>query len=92
MVLDEGIVDGSYYTKNVLPVTLKYGNDAFGDKWIFQQNGANLHQHHLTEERCQANFPSLIDKDRGASNQSRSESSGSFYLGRIDQRHRLEQS
>ena len=52
VILDEGTVDHSSYINNVLPVTLKYGNEVFGDKWIFQQDDANPHRHHLTEERC----------------------------------------
>ena len=39
--LDEGTVDHSCYIKNVLPIALKYGNEVFGNKWIFQQDGAN---------------------------------------------------
>ena len=50
--------------KSVLPVALKYGNEVFGTKWIFQQDGANPQRDHLTQEWCRNNFPSLIDKDR----------------------------
>ena len=32
VILDEGIVDHSYYIKNVLPVALEYKNEVFGDK------------------------------------------------------------
>ena len=49
--------------KSVLPVALKYGNEVFGTKWIFQQDGANPQRDHLTQEWCRNNFPSLIDKD-----------------------------
>ena len=62
-MLDKGTVDHSCYIKNVLPVTLKYGNDVFGDKWIFQQDGANSHRDHLTQEWYRDNFLSLTDKD-----------------------------
>ena len=65
VILDKGTVDHSCYIKNVLSVALKYANDVFGNKWIFQQDGANPHQHHLTQEWCRDNFPSLlIDKNR----------------------------
>ena len=51
VILDEGTVDHSCYVKNVLPEALKYGNEeVFGDNWTFQQNGANSHRHHLTQE------------------------------------------
>ena len=50
--------------KNVLPVALKYGNEVFDDNWIFQQDGANPHQHHLTQEWCRDNFPPFIDNNR----------------------------
>ena len=50
MTLDEGTVDNSCYIRNVLPVALKYGNKVFGDKWIFQQDGANPRRGHLTGE------------------------------------------
>ena len=31
--------------ENVLPVVLQDGNEVFGEKWIFQEDGANQHQH-----------------------------------------------
>ena len=64
VILNKETVDHSCYIKNVLPVALKYGDEVSGDKWISQQDGANSHRDHLTEERCRDNFPSLIDKDR----------------------------
>ena len=49
----------------MLLVALKYGNEVFGEKWIFQQDSAaNLHRHHFAQEWCRDNFPSFIDKDR----------------------------
>ena len=64
LILNEGTLDPSCYMKSVLPVALKNENEAFGNKWIFQKDGANLLRHHLTEEWCRDNLPSLIDKDR----------------------------
>ena len=49
-------------------MALKYGNEVFGDKWIFLQNATNPHRDHLTEEWCRDNFLSFIDKDRWSSN------------------------
>ena len=63
VILDEGTVDHSCYIEKVLPVALKYGNEVFGDKWIFQQDVANPHRDYLTQECCRDNFPSLTDKD-----------------------------
>ena len=69
-------VDHSCYIKNVLPVALKYGDEVFDGRWIFQQGDANSYQVHLIQEWSRDNFLSLIDKDRRASTQSRLESSG----------------
>ena len=63
-ILDEGTIDHSCYIKNVLSIALRYGNEVFGDKRIFQQDGTNLHRDHLTQEWCQDNFPPFIKKDR----------------------------
>ena len=46
MILDEETVDCSCYIKNVLLVTLKYGNEIFGDNCIFQQDGAKSQRHY----------------------------------------------
>ncbi|CAF5049630.1 unnamed protein product [Rotaria magnacalcarata] len=50
--------------ERVFPVALKYGNQVFGSDWVFQQDGAKPHSHHLTQQRCRGNFPSFIGKDR----------------------------
>ena len=63
MILDEGTVDYTVYIKKVLPVALKYGNETFGRDWVFQQNGATPHSHHLTQQWCRDNFPSFNDND-----------------------------
>ena len=52
VILDEGTVDHTVYIKKVLPVALKYGNETFGRDWIFQQDGAKPHSHHLTQHWC----------------------------------------
>ena len=51
------------YIKDVLPVALKYGNETFGNDWIFQQDNATPHAHILTQQWCQGHFPMFIDKD-----------------------------
>ena len=63
VLLDEGTVDHAVYIEKVLPVALKYGNQVFGNDWVFQQDGGRPHSHHLTQKWCRDNFPSFIDKD-----------------------------
>ncbi|CAM4833271.1 unnamed protein product [Rotaria magnacalcarata] len=58
-----GTVDHVEYIEKVLPIALKYGYDAFGKHWIFQQDGAKPHIHHLTHKWCRDKFPSFIHKD-----------------------------
>ena len=53
VILDEGAVDHTVYIKRVLPVALQYGNETFGRHWVFQQDGAKPHSHHLTQHWCQ---------------------------------------
>ncbi|CAF3241398.1 unnamed protein product [Rotaria socialis] len=64
VILGEGTVDHAVYIEKVLPVALKYGNQVFGSDWVFQQDGAKPHSHHLTQQWCRDNFPSFIGKDR----------------------------
>ncbi|CAF1555635.1 unnamed protein product [Adineta ricciae] len=67
-MFDKGTVNHESYITKALPVALRYGNKVFGDNWIFQQDGAMPHQHHLTHQWCEANFPSFINKDRWPAN------------------------
>ena len=52
VILDDGTVDHTVYIKKVLPVALKYENEAFDHDWVFQQDGATPHSHHLTQQWC----------------------------------------
>jgi hypothetical protein len=63
VIFDQGSVDHAECIQNVLPIALKYGTKTFGEHWIFQQDGARPHVHHLTQKWCMDNFPSFIDKD-----------------------------
>ena len=63
VIFESDTLDHDRYVKKVLPVALKYGNDMFGDDWIFQQDGAKAHMHEKSQEYCAKNFPSFIDKD-----------------------------
>ena len=55
-------VNHERYIQTVLPVALKYGNQTFGNDWIFQQDNATPHTHKLTQKWCKDNFPAFIDK------------------------------
>ena len=48
VIFDEGTIDHARYSREVLPVALKYGNDILGTYWTFQQDSAMPHVHHLT--------------------------------------------
>ena len=51
VILEEETVDHTVYIKKkVLPVALKYGNETFGRDWLFQQDDARPHLHHLTQQ------------------------------------------
>ena len=63
IIFEKGTVNHERYVNEVLPVALKYGNNTFGDNWIYQQDGATSHTHHLTQQWCRDNFPNFIDKD-----------------------------
>ena len=64
VILDEGTVDHTVYIEEVLPVALKYGNQFFGSDWVFQQDGAMPHLHHLSQKGGRDNFPTFIEKGR----------------------------
>jgi hypothetical protein len=68
VIFKDGTVDHARYIKEVLPVALKYGNMTFGSDWIFQQDGARPHVHHLIQQWCRDHFPAFLDKDRWPSN------------------------
>lgn len=63
LVILDGNVDHRVYIKKVLPVARKFGNECFGDRWTFQQDGARAHTHHLSQDWCTDHFPSIIDKE-----------------------------
>ncbi|CAF1541372.1 unnamed protein product, partial [Adineta ricciae] len=59
----EGLVDHARYIREVLPITLEYGAQVYGNQWTFQQDGAKPHIHYLTQQWCRDNFRAFIDKD-----------------------------
>lgn len=64
VIFKDGTMDHARYIREVLPVALKYGNDVLGNDWIFQQDGAKPHTHHLSQQWCESHFPAFFDKDR----------------------------
>ena len=64
LIFKEEMVDHDRYIRKVLPVALKYGNQTLGSHWTFQQDAVRPHIHHLTQQRCEKNFPSFINKDQ----------------------------
>ena len=62
VILDEGTFDHTAYIEKMLPIALKYGSKVFGSDWLFQQDGARPHSHHLTQQWCRDNFPPFMDK------------------------------
>ena len=63
IIFEKGTVDHTRFINKVLPVALKYGNQMFGDDWVFQQDGTTSHTHRSTQQWCKVNFPTFIDKD-----------------------------
>ena len=50
VIFESDKLDHDRYIKEMLPVTLKYGNDMFGDDWTFQQDGTRPHIHEKSQE------------------------------------------
>ena len=63
VIFEKGTVDHARYIKEVLPVALKFGNDTFGNDWTFQQDGAKPHIHAKSQEWCNNDIQSFIDKN-----------------------------
>ena len=56
VIFESDTLDHDRYSKEVLPVALKYGNGMLGD-------GAKPHIHEKSQKWCAKNFPSFIDND-----------------------------
>ena len=50
VIFESHTLDHDRYIKEVLPVTLKYGNNVFGNDWTFEQDGAKAHIHKKSQE------------------------------------------
>ena len=68
VILSTESMNHERYIKDVLPVPLKYGNETFGNDWIFQQDNATPDTHILREQWCHDHFPMFIDKDHWSPN------------------------
>ena len=68
IIFEKGTLNHERYVNEVLPVALKYGNNTFDDNWIYEQDGATSHTHHLTQQWCRDNFSNFIDKDHWPQN------------------------
>ena len=63
MIFENETVNHNCYINEVLLVALKYGNSILGSDWTFQQDGVKPHFHEKTQEWCNNNFPSFIDRN-----------------------------
>ncbi|KAL4511889.1 hypothetical protein ABPG72_012734 [Tetrahymena utriculariae] len=63
VIIENGTINTKVYIENILPVARDYGNEQFGDDWIFQQDGASCHTSHDSQNWCQENLPGFIPKD-----------------------------
>jgi hypothetical protein len=68
VILDKGTDNHERYIEEVLPVAFKYGNKVFGDDCTYQEDGTISHTHNLTQQWCEDNFPSFLDKDHWPTN------------------------
>lgn len=50
VIFKEDALNHNRYTKEVLPVALKYGEKVFGNDSTFQQDGTTVHTHHLSQK------------------------------------------
>ena len=64
VIIENRTMHTERYINEVLPIALKSSNRMLGDSWIYQQDGATPHIHHLAQKWCADNFPSFISKDR----------------------------
>ena len=80
-------------SKTYIRVALKYGNEVFGDNCIFQQDGANPHRHHSTQEWCSPiAFHHLLTGIVGLPNSPDLNPLDCSIWDELIRRHRLEQS
>jgi hypothetical protein len=68
VIFREEIVDYARYIKEVLTVAFKCENDVYGIDWIFQQDRAKSHNHHLTQKWRGDYFPAFLDQHRWPNN------------------------
>ena len=49
-IFEDATLDHALYVEEVLPVALGYSNRAFGNDWIFKQDGDTRYTYHLVQE------------------------------------------
>ena len=70
VIFNEGTVDHAVHIEKVLLVALKYENQVLDSDWIFQQDGAMLHSHYLTQQWYRDNFLTFINNENWPPNSS----------------------
>ena len=68
VIFESDTHDLDRYIREVVLVTLKYGNDMFGDDLTFQKDGTMPDLHTKSQEWSANSFPSFIDKDHWSPN------------------------
>ena len=68
VIFEDGTMDHDRYIEEVLPVTVRFGNDMFVIDWIFLQDSAKAHVYVKLQKWCDKHFPCFIDKDHSPSN------------------------
>ena len=63
VILEDGTMDHERYIDEFLPIALKSGNKMLGNNWMYQQDGAQPHTHHLSQKWCAEHFPAFIPKN-----------------------------
>jgi len=64
IILDNGTLKHEHYIRKVLRMPAKCGNTMMGEKWMFQQDGANPYRDHHTQQWCANNMPAFVPYDR----------------------------
>ena len=64
LIFKEEMIDHDRYFREILPVALKYGNQIRASHWTCEQDGARPHIHHPTQQWCEKNFSSFINKSQ----------------------------
>ncbi|CAF0800872.1 unnamed protein product [Adineta steineri] len=64
VIIEKGTIDHRRYIDEILPVAVQDGTKLMGCNFLFQQDGATPHTHHLTQAWCQEKFWKFWPKSR----------------------------